>query len=76
MGALEGKREQQPRSCDCDHKAGNAAGDSEQDAFRESLYDDLPPRGANGQAHCGLSTARHPASQQQVRDIGTCDQQH
>ena len=64
------------RRRDRHQQSGNAAADCEQDAFRKSLRDNLPRRGAEGQAHGGLTPARHRASQQQVRNIGAGNQQH
>ena len=51
VGAMERQSEQQARRGHRHQQSGNAAADGEQDAFRESLRDDLPPRGAKGQAH-------------------------
>ena len=73
---MEGQCEQQTRRCHRHQKPGNAAAHRQEHAFRESLGNNLPPRGANGHAYGGLAATRHRASQQQVRDIGAGNQQH
>ena len=67
---------QQPRRCHGHQKPYYATADGEQDAFRERLPNDLPGCCAHRQSHCSLRTTRYPASQQQVRHIGTGDQQY
>ena len=60
---MEGKRKQQACASHGHQESDNAASYCEQDAFRESLRNNLPRAGAESQAHCGLSAARYGASQ-------------
>ena len=72
------KREgdEQPRRADRDEKPGDPAEHREEDALDERLRDDLPPRCAERKPHRGLPAPRHGTRQQQVRHIGTRDQEH
>ena len=47
----------------------------EQQAFREQLPDDAPPRGAKRQSDANLALASDAAREQQVRDVRATDQQ-
>src|SRR5947209_7305572 len=48
----------------------------EQKAFREQLTQQSPPAGAQGQSDCNFSLSHRGASQQQVGNVGACDEQN
>ena len=73
---MESEGQQQTGRSHGHQKPDNATANGEQNAFRERLHDDLPGSGADGQPHRGLATTRYPASEQQVRHVGTGDQKH
>ncbi len=73
---MESEREKQACGCHGHQKSCDAAADGEQDAFGESLRNNLAARGTEGEADGGLSAARDRACEKKVRDIGAGDQQH
>ena len=70
------QRQQQAPGRNGDTESGNASAGRKQDRLNQGLPDNLPPAGSNRHAKSGLAAACHRARQQQVRDIGTSDQQH
>ena len=73
---MKGERKQQTRRRHGHQKSDDAAANREQDALRERLHNDLPGSGADGQPHGRLAATSNAASEQQIRDVGTGDQQH
>ena len=59
-----------------DQQPERGADRRQQEAFRQQLTHQPPPRRAERQAHAPLVTPRGRARQQQVGDVGARDQQH
>ena len=76
MRAVERQRQQQPRGSHGHHKPDHAAARRQEDALREGLRNNLPPRRADGQPDGGLPTTRHRTSQEKVSHIGAGNQEH
>ena len=63
---LKSQREQQTDRRGGHAESDEAAADCQQNAFRESLHNDLPPGGSHGKAHGGLRAAGDGAGQPQT----------
>ena len=76
MGAAESQRDQQSRGSNCDDEAGNSSTHCEQHAFHQCLHNHLSSGRADGKTNCGLAAPCHRSCQQQIGDIGACNQEH